>query len=163
MRCRARRDGTLLIDISPRPALANGRQISTLNLGPAGVPGLISIALDAGVGPSVSLVPNRVRLVRDEAIGGYRPAHVIVLARKPGLLLGLLEPLDWPAGMTLKDAMPTRTQMRRVEILVDSSMHLPGVGLTLPVQTAELKEPLVLTFDEHRTLAPAAAMPPGQP
>jgi len=63
----------------------------------------------------------------------------------------------------LKDARPTPAHMRRVEIVVDASVHLPEAGLTLPVQTAELKEPLVLTLDEHRTLAPAAAMPPGQP
>jgi len=85
------------------------------------------------------------------------------LGQNGGLLRGLLPALDWPARMTLKDAMPTRTQMRRVEILVDSSMHLPEVGLTLAVRVADLTEPLVLTLQQHCTPDPAAAMPPGQP
>ncbi|MCL6505088.1 MAG: hypothetical protein K6T86_20625 [Pirellulales bacterium] len=163
VRWRPRNDGTLVIDISLRPDLADGRYTSTLNLGPAEDPTLISIPLDAEVGPSVSLVPNRVRLLRDQATGHYRPAHVIVLARKPGLLLGPLQALDWPVGIALNDAMPTRTQMRRVEILVDSSVHLPEAGLTLAVQTADVKEPLVLTLEQDCTPDPAAAMPPGQP
>jgi len=163
VRWRGRPDGSLVIDISLRPGLSDGRYSSTLHLGHAEEPALISIPVDAELGPSVTLVPNPVCLVRDEAAGGDRRAQVIALARKPGLLLGPLQPLDWPAGISLKDTAPTPARLRRVEVLVDAGVEVPPAGLDLAVQAPDLREPLVLTVEERDTLSRPGALPEGPP
>ncbi|MCL6507647.1 MAG: hypothetical protein K6T59_11520 [Bryobacteraceae bacterium] len=102
-------------------------------------------------------------LVRDEAAGGYRRAQVIALARKRGLLLGPLRPIDWPAGISLKDTAPIPARLRRVEVLVDAAVEVPQAGLELAVQASDLRAPLVLTVEERDTLSRPVELPEGPP
>jgi hypothetical protein len=145
VRWRPRTDGTLLVDISLRPNLADGRYTSTLNLGPAEDPALISIALDAEVGPSVSLVPAKIWLTRDAASGKYRPAQVIALSYKPQVPVPSLEPVDWPSGVRLRDVTSQPSGMRRLLIQADATLEVPEEGLQLLLRASETGQTLQVT------------------
>ncbi|MCL6507649.1 MAG: hypothetical protein K6T59_11530, partial [Bryobacteraceae bacterium] len=146
VRWRARPDGALVIDISLRPGLSDGRYTSTLYLGHAEDPTLISIPLDAELGPAIALVPARVRLVRDEGTGTYRPAPVIAVSQKADLAVPALAPVDWPAGVRLRDAQTEPARLRRFFIEAAADFELPPEGLQVVLRAGNTGQTLTLTL-----------------
>ena len=142
VRSHASPDGTLAIDISLRPGLADGRYTSTLHLGHAEDPALISIPLDAEVGPAIALVPATVYLARDRASGVYRPAPLMAVARQRGLAIGDLTPVNWPEGVHLRQPTPQSGRVRRYLIHFEPAAQVPAAGLRLELQAEPLGERL---------------------
>ncbi|MCL6505085.1 MAG: hypothetical protein K6T86_20610, partial [Pirellulales bacterium] len=116
------------------------------NLGPAEDPTLISIPLDAEVGPSVSLVPNTVYVAWDQATGAYRPAQLMAIARRRGHVIGELTPVGWPKGVRFRLCTSHSERLQRYEIELEPGTEVPRAGLRLELAVANSQQRVELTL-----------------
>jgi hypothetical protein len=135
VRTRRRRDGTLVVEVSLCPGLADGRYNSTLELGAGDEALTMSIPLVARIGPGISVIPERVRL-RARAEGGYEPAGVHVVSHQPGVQLGPLRICRCPAGVEVEERA-VAASLRRVTIRVSAEMSIPSGGLEIDLDAGE--------------------------
>lgn len=146
LRSEPHEDGSLVIEVSLRRGLADGRYSSQLELGHSTDPAAVTIGLDAEVGPAVALVPTIVYLSQDESTGAYRPAQVVAVARKRSLVVGGLRPVNWPNGVQLRRIGAQSGRFVRYQVELDAAARLPPDGLHLELQCVGRGERLQLTL-----------------